>query len=238
MTDTKIQNIVNKFNVMAHPQDLAFHLLLINYINPTKVLEMGAGAGAWAMAINELSNTSLKFILIENFRYIDKGFSPPYPWPKNKDNLIEYINETSEKEINFEAIDINAAYTYTLDLKDVSLIRWDCDIPEPKENISKILENTPDNLILIVDDIRPNYCFHRLLTMIDLVRENKLSLLWMGIEESAWVKSTFDKTEILNHLENYSDNFSFFQRGINNFLNDTIWEYIRTQDLEFSKLFK
>jgi hypothetical protein len=238
MINDQMQNIINKFNVMAHPQDLSLQILLINYIKPKKILEMGTGSGAWAMAVNELCDIDMRFVLIENFRYINKGFSPSYLWPKDRNELIEHIVTTSKKEIDFEVLDIDAAYTHNLNLTDVSLIRWDCDIPNPKENISKIIDNTPDNLILIVDDIRPNYCFHRLLTMIDLVRENKISLLWLGIEESAWVKPNVDKNKILNHLENYSDNFTFFQRGTNPFITESIWEYIRTQDLEFSKLFK
>jgi hypothetical protein len=195
-----------EFNPMVTPQDLYMTSELLNFVKPKTILELGAGSGGWILAISKILDYDIKFIGYEDFR-LDYNLG----WPKNKEELTNYITKQNtninvtinDNDIKFVEVDHFRNLNYKFDVVRLDCLEKSRDI---NELFFKIYPYTSDNCIFLVDDITPNLCPNRFLSYMDRVHDGLLKPLWFGKKEGAWCKANIKCNDIQDHILNIMSN--------------------------------
>lgn len=223
-----INYIIEKYKVMTEPDDFKTHLLLLEYVNPSSVWELGAGRGSWCLALHELvDNKDICYNLVEDFSWCQKGYDKlfvNYPWPQNINDLENFIKST-ESDINYKIFD-GDILDFKESLTNIEMIRIDCDLPNARETIELILNNSNDNLVILIDDIKPNGAFNRLFEMLEFVQKNRLKIILTANETVALAKPSFDPWDFYAFVSPYKPEFR--RMGLRNefFMFDKQAEYV------------
>ncbi len=188
--------------------DFKTHLLLLNYLNPMSVWELGAGRGSWCLGLHEFSNNNTRYNLVEDFSWCKHGYDKlfvDYYWPKNIKDLESFIKSTNSN-INYKIFDGDIS-NFKESLKNVEVIRIDCDLLNTQDTIDTILTNSFDNLVILIDDIRPNGAFNRLFDVLSFIEKNKLKIILTADETVVLAKPQFDVDNLYQHCLTYKEKF-------------------------------
>jgi hypothetical protein len=203
-----IDEDLKTFPAMSNAHDMAIEVWLIDHIDAAVVCELGAGTGNWSGIVSRnLNRKDVEFLLFENFKeaefYSDIGF------PKNVSELETSIARHTK---NSKCFDININELPELERK-ADIIRLDCDGDGTyyERFATWLIENTTENAVILVDDVRVNVRPDRLFLMHELVRQGKLEFLWGGYEEAAWCKpGAVNRKKFFNSIDGlYGEYFDF-----------------------------
>lgn len=204
-----IYDTMKKYEIMADTLDFKTHLLLLEYLNPSSIWELGAGRGSWCLGLHELiDNKNICYNLVEDFSWSKNGYDKlfvDYFWPKDINELDNFIKNT-ESNINYKIFDgdiLNFKENFT----NIEFIRIDCDLPNTKDTINILLKNSDNNLVILLDDIKANRAFYRLFDVSKFVEENKLKIILTANETVVLAKQQFDVTNLYQHCLLYKEKF-------------------------------
>jgi hypothetical protein len=242
---TIIKKIRTDLLVMGNDEDLLFTCHFMDFLKPKKILELGAGSGAWGLFLHYFGKGNVQFDFVENFDYANRNFDLDqfWPWPSNKEELELYINSIAlqfNKPFNFNIFDIDAKDCVSLDLNIYDVIRWDCEIVNYPSIIKTVVTSMSNNSVLFVDDTSNNKAIHRLITMINLVNEGLVTPLWFGNNQSVWAKPNFPKPLLFSYMEKIKENFIEYidKRVWPNSEISPKWDHCSTSSYNFKKYFK
>ena len=241
-----INQVKNELRVMGEVEDLLFNCYFMDFITPNKILELGAGTGAWGSFINYFSNSNVHFDFVENFYYAKRDFrrnNEPWNWPSTKEKLEEHINAMATKRnkpIDFNVIEMDAKDCFSLDLSSYSVIRWDCDFKNYNNIIKNIARAMKDFAVIFVDDTAANNLNHRLITMMNLVNEGELIPIWFGNNQSIWAKPTFPRKLFFQYMRSHKNIFLNYRQKTDwpSSENGPTWYHCTTSSYDFTKNFK
>jgi len=206
MISDPLKRVMKEVHPMSMYEDLGVVADILSYMKSKNILELGAGAGSWMVAMNYLTTNNTKFLGYEDFS-TDYGFN----WPTDENalklrmiNLSQGLGKDIDVEIKNENIyNIDMDYIKNLNIK-FDVVRLDC--MENNRFITdlfyKIYPYTTDNCIFLVDDITPNLCPNRFLSYMDRVSDGILKPIWFGNKEGAWCKRTFECGDLQQHILN------------------------------------
>lgn len=209
-----VKEVLEKYPVSGTPKDLFIEYLFIDIFEEfTKIIELGAGTGNWAVLVDTLTKSNLSFqqfykpkrhfYEVENFNYKTNSMMDhvykDFKWPADKDNLLEHVYnaslDLSRKKIKttFYFDDINELLKRNFKNK-FHVIRLDCDIENYDQFWKWIYQNTKNRFIVIIDDISPNYCPERFYSVMqEVYNRGILKPIWYGINSGIW--GNFDSTK-------------------------------------------
>ena len=225
----ELRMFYHKYEAMANIYDMAIELAIIDYVNPNTIWELGAASGHWSAAMQHLmTHKECHFTLVENFKeatlYKDIGV------PQDAVELKNYLH--AQFDFRPDLIIKSMDDLPSAELK-IDVLRVDCDTESKYHSLSKwILFNGSDNLIVFVDDVRPNARPDRLFMMQDLVNRGLLEFLWGGEEEAAWCspKLKLDRKHLHSHLLSlYSDSYEKIHRSMYEWQFGVTLDYITTR---------
>jgi hypothetical protein len=223
--------------VMAEPLDLLVANIILKTHNANKIYEIGTGSGAWAITQFNTGIDTAEYVLLDNFSWATNGWTGHRFWPKNEDDLKDYLLGETNNNLKFTIVNSNI-YDYIATMEDnINTIRIDMD---PDYNgFSKIIDKLDYNGLLIVDDVVFNMGLNRVVNLIDFKRQEKLFPLWIGLKESAWVKNIEYRDYLYHEVcsiikENYSIGLTEYDER---YLNVDHWKYFTTRYHDFSKKF-
>jgi hypothetical protein len=189
----KMHKLMEKIHIMCPAIDLLSHILLLNYINPTQVWELGAGRGSWCIGLNRFNKNNILFNLVEDFTWSSSGLASnyvSYDWPATSIDIIEFINDV-DPSLNYKLYDKDVL-AYKDKFTNLEFVRIDCDLKNPKETYDHILQNSLDNLVILLDDIRPNGALNRLFEVLKYIESGELKIVLASNETLVLAKQNFD----------------------------------------------
>ena len=201
--------------IQSQPADTLVELEIYKYFSPRSVWEFGAGTGSWAIIMNYLSGHSATFSMTENFTFVTSDRLRKYRtddqfWPETIKELSDHLDNSNSKlgvNMDYELYDKDI-YHYLNNIETpFEFVRLDCDLEKPHETIEHIIENSTDNLVIIVDDVEPNGCLNRLMLLQEQVAKGKLRIFWTGVCTAAWCKPGVDIEPFFNSMELYRSAF-------------------------------
>jgi hypothetical protein len=183
---------IEKFNPMVVYEDLGIVTDIVNFIQPTSVLELGVGGGGWILSIDSIVSNNITFVGYEDFRMNYEN-----NWADSIEKMDAYLKSQSQnrniiiknENVNYLDLEYFKQHNFKFDI-----VRVDC--LESREDINtlfyKIYPYTSDRCIFLVDDIVPNICPNRFLSYMDKVYDGILKPVWFGNKEGAWCKNSYD----------------------------------------------
>ena len=203
----EVGDVARKSQVMSQYEDVDIVYLMLKFLQPRNILELGVGGGGWISCMNALlKDKSIHWFGFENF-----SLNYNLPWPKTADELRFNMQETSVdlgfplrnvQIIDDDLNNINFGYFQKQNL-GFDVVRLDClgDCPDIITNVlSNVLTYTTKDCLILVDDVVPNIALNRLLGTLELVKRGVLKVLWTGKKEMALVKTTFNEAPIIRFL--------------------------------------
>lgn len=207
--------IMDDSKCMGHPVDALAVAEILKNVNDCLVLELGAASGGWPIYMESLGVSNCKWVLVENFSYSkghskDMGQDEFYYSPKNKQDLISYMNALSpntqvEDVIGMDirkAIDTNEFVKYH---GKVDVLRIDCLITEAQLDyfVNNLLNETS---VVIIDDCRMNYSgIKKLLLSLKMMNKYNFNPVAFGYKENVYCKDNniTDKLKDTIHAANW-----------------------------------
>lgn len=188
--------------------DFLSHIMLLQYINPSQVWELGAGRGSWCIGLDKFKSNIL-YNLVEDFSWHTSGLSTKfvdYAWPATPSDVTQFIkNNSPNLNYNLYSSDIlNHKDKFT----NLEFVRIDCDLKNPKETYDHILQNSSDNLIILIDDVRPNAALNRMFEVIEYIKSGDLKVIITANDTLGLAKQTFNTAKFFKYCQDlgYSKN--------------------------------
>jgi len=238
----EIRRTCTEMHVMDNPEDFLFTVLLADYSRPSKILEIGAGTGAWGIALHKFASSNPSFDFIENFSYASRKFSPGYHWPSNKEELTSFISQSSlvhDNAMDFTIIDMDAEKMSSIDISRYDMIRWDCDFPNHRNIMREVFGSMKDDALFIVDDSALNRCGWRVLVMLEMVFEDKATPLWFGNKSTLWAKPGYPKEKLFDYMSCNKKCFADYRNKTGRMVDELgrKWHHCSTSPFNFDSLF-
>ena len=187
-----IHKIIEKIDIMCPAIDFLSHIMLLQYINPSQVWELGAGRGSWCIGLDKFKSNTL-YNLVEDFSWHTSGLATKfvdYDWPATPSDVTQFIKNNSPN------LNYNLYSSDVLNHKDIftnlEFVRIDCDLNNPTETYDHILQNSLDNLVILLDDIRPNGALNRLFEVLKYIESGELKIVLASNETLVLAKQNFD----------------------------------------------
>lgn len=231
----RFKHLVNSLNVLSRGGDLLAQLDILNHINPSRILELGAGNGDWLVFIASALDSSPSQLV----GYDDFTWHIDYNWAQTCSQLEQRI-QGLRTQLEFTApIELREADILTMDYalelanQSFDLIRLDC-LNGPVEQIlsvlDKLLPYTHSGTIILVDDIPCNSVPNRFTAMQELVGQELVSPLWFGSKEGAWICQDRDSTRILAQsiLDSLEPNPFYTYQPMASVFSGHVYDYITT----------
>lgn len=238
MTLDDFTKIKGHTQVMAEPLDLLVTNIILKTHNPDKIYEIGTGNGAWAITQFNSGIDTAEYVLLDNFSWATNGWTGHRFWPKDENDLKEYLLRETNNRLNFTIVNSDI-YDYIGTMEDnISAVRIDMD-PDYK-GFEQIIDKLDNNGLLLVDDVVFNMGLNRVVNLIDFKRKEKIYPLWIGLKESAWTKNIEYRDHLYYNVCNViKDNYDIgLTEYDEHYLNADVWKYFTTRHHDFSKKFK
>lgn len=192
----KIVKCEDKFNFMSHWYEIYFEYQVLKYHSPQKIIEIGAGAGGWALTIHELlENDTLQFYLIEDFS--GPGGMTDYYFPKNISELVNHIKNKNPK-INFT---LDKKYKKT---KKYDVLRYDA-WGYTSQELEFIINNLRERSLIIFDDFTFNTDPDQMFYVLSLAQKKLIFPIYSSNKISCWSNSKEYSLELINYLKEIKD---------------------------------
>lgn len=204
MSINKVTEVLEKYEPMSIRDDLYVTIEIFKFAKPKVILELGVGNGGWILSTNELCPNNACYIGCENF-ILNYGLD----WHSNEIDLENYLKSVSNlSEIKIKNIDVKHILPNTFNNYTFDVVRLDC--LESQSEVSSLFEKiypyTSPNCIFIVDDIVPNNCPGRFLSFMENTKNKLLKPIWFGNKEGAWVKHTYQESNLQMFIKSSMDN--------------------------------
>lgn len=226
--------------VMSETPDIIVSSLLLQSINPSGVIELGAGSGGWPKTMNKLGGIdNCHWILFENFSWIENNFDDDnYYWPKNNADFYSFIEKTSPGlKVTLLESDVNAVkntniLAQILDSNpqcSFDALRLDC--PIDWDIMEYYISMLSENALVFIDDHRANCGMQRIIIGIDMVRKGLLYPVWFGEKEAVYCKNLTlanSLKSIINDVIPTHYNNIFPTRQLHYTMPGETWEFVAT----------
>lgn len=194
---------------MSHPQDAIIERELIKAFRCKTILELGGGSGAWCAWINNQIN-NLTYYITENFSYVTNKRLQKFI---RESDDIKWPSNATEFNKSIEILTENNLINYTLFTEDfydikhripnsIDYARIDCDTKNIRDVIKYLIEHGSENLIIVLDDCRPNAAINRLLTLSEFIHSGELRTIWSGFERMAFCRTSYNSKPIIENIKN------------------------------------
>ena len=209
-----IKKCEEDYRFMSHWREIFFEYVVLKFHQPKKIIEVGAGSGAWAQTINDLLNyNDLQFLLIEN--YAGPGDEIGYDLPKNELELAEYIRKKTPN-LNF-----SLSLDYDTDYLGYDVFRYDA-WGYTIDKLDLIISNLTNNSIIIFDDFAFNKDPDLVLMVLTLAKDKKIFPIYASNKISCWSNNQEYSKKIITYLK---DNKEFIVNNTNaRFTHVSMWD--------------
>lgn len=196
-------------NIMSSPQDAIIEREIIKAFRCKTILELGAGTGAWCAWINSQID-NLTYYITEDFSYVTKKNLQKYI---RESNDIKWPSNPTELNTCIEVLTENNSINYTLFTEDfydikhqiphlIDYARIDCDTKNMRDTIKYLIEHGSENLIIVLDDCRPNTAIGRLLTLSEFIHSGELRTIWSGFDRMAFCRTSYNSKPVIEKIKN------------------------------------
>lgn len=175
-------------NTQSYAGDMFLESALIDIHSPTRIVELGACFGGWAVYINQtLPLSSAHFTMIESF------FGREWDRSKSDDEKKNLLDKILKKKMTapYEILTGNPVDLIT---PGYDVFRYDAY--SDYATFEKYINNASDNSLIIIHDFNFNCEVGPVFYTMKYALEHELYPIWFGKLSTVWTKNKNYKTHI------------------------------------------
>lgn len=194
---SEIFDLLHYSRSMVDYADFVVESLVLNIHNPSTIVEIGAGAGGWAISTAKMLNFLPNMHLVENFKWANDTLSKPQAtaWPTHADELLAIVLPTIPTATVATSLD-KATVSY-------SAVRYDANTGY--DDFADVVRSLETPGIVIIDDFTFSCDINRILYALTYCKSHSLHPLVFGPRSAVWVNDITYRDYLLDELKKHAD---------------------------------